>query len=378
MDSGIEQQEGAAPAVQPVLPFSMFGEISSFLHWASERWPALALYGLVMATMLWIDFIRLFDLPVSFISPGMLSALPILGLAVGVPVAGLMVWVACAAGALRLPVAPGGQSLMGWANETRSEDGGEKDQRFDVFNRWMILSVLQSVYWPIWFGLRYFTRAVPAGAVWPVACVISIVVAWFLFRPVFRVISPGRLPGVRYLVVFAFNVAFQTSIATFLVLPVLLGADTSKPFVLVFHAEAYLIILAGIGLSQLLTAKLFAQGWRHDLLKKVFVLVMGVLGFLLLFPDAGGTLAADRLRIQGPGHSTCMRLLFHSPAAAGTSLPVRDKANPDQSVALNFVTRLDDAYYVKVLPQGGATFVVPAVMVAGISACDAAAKANAQ
>lgn len=365
-----------AEAGDTLVPFSMFEEISSFLLWVSVRWPVLALYGLVMATMLWMDFIQLFDLPVSFISPGMLTALPILGLSVGVPVATLMVVVACTAAALWLPLTPGGLSLMAWTNTARTVEVEHGARPPDLFNRWLILSVLQAVYWPAWFGLRYLTTAIPADAVWPTGCVVSLAAGFWLFWPVFRAASPGVRPGGRYLSVFALNVLFQTSIATLLVVPVLAGAETNRPVVVAFHAEAYVFILIGIALSQLLTSKLFTRGWRHDLLKKGFVLVMGVLGFLLGFPGAGGTLAAYRLRIEGPGHSTCMRLQFQSAGPVSPPVVVLDKGNPARSIPLNFVTRLDDAYYVKVLPQQGPTFVVPAASVTGITACSAVAAAS--
>ncbi|URX62084.1 hypothetical protein KR767_18870 [Luteibacter anthropi] len=75
MDASSEPAPAADNTDGQALSFSLFEEISSFLLWASTRWPALALYGLVLATMLWTDFIQLFDLPVSFVSPGMLTAL---------------------------------------------------------------------------------------------------------------------------------------------------------------------------------------------------------------------------------------------------------------------------------------------------------------
>jgi hypothetical protein len=58
--------------------FDSFGEISDFLKWSQERVGPLTFVGLAIAALLWLDFLKFFSLPVSFLSLSSLSALPAL------------------------------------------------------------------------------------------------------------------------------------------------------------------------------------------------------------------------------------------------------------------------------------------------------------
>jgi hypothetical protein len=384
-----DQTSSASAPALPEPPFSAFDEVSSFLLWLSKRWPVLGLAGLVLATLLWMDFIRVFDLPVSFVSPGMLSALPILGLSVCVPVVGVMVVAALMAFALWRPIHANGPSLMAWyagrenaqkdtadgaiasVPEDESKEVRKKDATPDMFTRWMALCTCHAAYWIAYVGLVAIHVRVNATVVWGLGYAVPAVFAIVAFWPVFRAASPGHRPSSQYLLLFAGCSVMQTTLAGLLLLPLLSLTPNGQVFVLAYHLEAYFFAMVGLGIAQLITAKLVIRGWRRGLLKKVFLLVMGLLGILALFPDVGGQLASYRLRLNGPGRESCMVLTFRSGTTALETVPkqVVDPKLAGQSVSLNFVTRIDDMYYAKQLVLAGPTYLIPASSVGGVQSC---------
>ncbi len=157
-------------------PTSVSDEISRLLLWLTQRWAALALGGFVLATILWMDFLREFGLPVSFISPGLLSALPVLGLAVGVPVLVATLLSVLMAVALWTPIHKDGPSLVAWASAQKAggtdADGGQRgnrDVRPDLFNRWLALYFVHAGYWVCFVASAYWYFDRPSLSSWGLA-----------------------------------------------------------------------------------------------------------------------------------------------------------------------------------------------------------------
>jgi hypothetical protein len=382
----------AAPAADAGLtPAAVLDDVSSFLLWLSKRWPALGLAGLVMATMVWIDFIRLFDLPVSFVSPGVLSALPVVGLSVGVPVIAAMVGSAVTAFALWLPLVDGGPSLARWHTHGRNAEpvprAGQgvlpvhphevapelpkaQSQLPDLYIRWVVLCTLQAAYWISWIVLVANDVVIPMSLVLPIGYAGHVLAALLLFRPVFRAALPTRRPSIFYLGGFVVCSIVQTTTGFLLLLPVLGASENNQPLLLVYHGEAYFIAFTGLGLIQLLAARLIVRGWYLGLLKHLFLVAMPVMALVVFFPDVGGELVSYRLRIRAPDQAKCAVFSLRTdPAAVPLSPMVVNAKAPRWSVPLKFVTRLDDTYYVKEQPLSGPTMMVPVSMVTAIRGC---------
>jgi len=354
----------AKPMAEPATAFSIFDELSSFLLWLSKRWPGLGLGGLVLAMLLWIDFISLFDLPVSFISPGILSALPILGLSVGVPVVGAIVIAALMAFVLWQPLHKGGPSLV---TPVSTPDDGVK--RPDVFMRWLVLCLVHAFYWVGYLGIVSLHVKLSGEWVWLFGFLLPATYGFVSFWPVFRSASPTR-PSWLYLFLFAGCLASLTGFAGLLFLPLISAAGGTGSLGTIVHIEAYVAIMVGVALVQLVTAKLVMRGWRRGLLRKVFLFVMALLVPVLAFPGVGGQFASYRLRLSGPAHAPCMVLVFRQGQTVIDSVPqavVGDRAG--HSVPFEFVTRLDDQYYVKAHVFEGPTYAVPVSAVGGFEGC---------
>lgn len=354
----------AQPMAEPATPFSIFDELSSFLLWLSKRWPGLGLGGLVLAMLLWIDFISLFDLPVSFISPGILSALPILGLSVGVPVVGAIVIAALMAFVLWQPLHKGGPSLV---TPVSTPDDGVK--RPDVFMRWLVLCLVHAFYWVAYLGVVSLHFKPSGEWVWLLAFVLPGIYGFFSFWPVFRAASP-KYPSGWFIILFAGCLASLTAFSGLLFLPLVSAAGATGSLGTIVHLEAYVAIMVGVALVQLVTAKLVMRGWRRGLLRKVFLFVMALLVPVLAFPGVGGQFASYRLRLSGPAHAPCMVLVFRQGQTVTDSIPQAVVgAGAGHSVPFEFVTRLDDQYYVKAHVFEGPTFVVPVSAIGGFEAC---------
>jgi hypothetical protein len=363
--------EHVVPALAPqgdTPAFSLFDEASSFLLWLSKRWPALGVAGLIMAMLLWIDFIRFFDLPVSFISPSMLSALPILGLAVGVPIVAATLFVALMAFVLWQPLHEGAPSVVSWASAPGDAEGAGQDGRPDVFVRWIVLCVVHALYWVMYVALVMLHVKASGHWVWLLGLLLPEAFGFYIFWPVFRAASRRR-PSWRYLLLFGVAIAMQTVLAGLLFIPVLGSAQGTVNTVL--HLEGFFFIVVGIGFVQLVTAKLVMRGWRRGLTKKVFLSTTGLMVMLVAFPDIGGQVASYRLALTGPGHSACMVLVFRDGQSVTDTIArslIADVATR-HSVPFAFTVRLDDQYYVKERAQAGQTWVIPVASVAGFDAC---------
>lgn len=353
-------------------PPSVFDELSSFLLWLSKRWPGLGFAGLTLAMLLWVDFIRLFDLPVSFISPGLLPALPILGLAVGVPAAAGIVIAALMAFVLWQPLHPGGPSLVSAASlkEQDATAVSGRIRRPDPFMRWVMLLGVHALYWIAYVLLVAAGVEPQAGWVWALGLVIPGAYAYWSFWPVFRAATPTR-PSWGYLGFFTGSLFMQSAFAGLLFLPLVASAGGGGSWGMLAHMEGYFLMMVGVAFIQLVTAKLALRGWRRGLLRKVFLAVAVLLVPVLAYPDVGGTFASYRLRLSGPGHASCMVLVFRQGQSVDDAITasVLDGRDRHRSIALNFVARFDDQYYVKAQPYAGPTWLVPVSAVGGVESC---------
>src|ERR1700754_4664137 len=361
----VPSDDPVKPTEEPATPFSIFEELSSFLLWLSQRWPGLGLGGLVLAMLLWIDFISLFDLPVSFISPGILSALPILGLSVGVPVVAAIVIAALMAFVLWQPLHKGGPSLVSGGLVPDEDD----KKHPDVFMRWLVLCLVHAFYWVGYLGVVSLHFKPSGEWVWVLAFVLPGIYGFASFRPVFRAASPTR-PSWWFIILFAGCLASLTAFAGLLFLPLVSAAGGTGSLGTIVHIEAYVAIMVGVALVQLVTARLVMRGWRRGLLRKVFLFFMALLVPVLAFPGVGGQFASYRLRLSGPAHAACMVLVFRQGQAVTDSIPQAALGvGAGRSVPFEFVTRLDDQYYVKAHVFEGPTYVVPVAAVGGFEGC---------
>jgi hypothetical protein len=358
-------------------PVSAIEEISVFLLWLTQRWAALALGGLVLATVLWTDFLREFDLPVSFITPGLLSALPVLGLAVGLPVLVGTLFSVLMAVALWTPIHKDGPSLVAWASASKpalqpgeDTEGGRRAVGPDLFNRWISLCVVHAGYWVCYVGSVYWHFHLQSLTVWGLAYAVPMLVGLLLFRPVFRAASDTS-PSLSYLGVFCGCVAAQATLAGFLVVPHLASVGINDGIGVLLHLEMYVYVLIGVGIAQLFAAKFFLRGWRPGALKGLFIFTVAAVAVVMCIPGLGGQFVSYRLRLNGPGHQTCIVLTLRQGQLVAESLPpqVLPGGKGVRTVHLDFVTRLDDAYYVKPSAMSGPTYVVPANAVSGFESC---------
>ena len=380
-DSGTDTDKVTAKVRSAHDPFE---ELSKFLKWSAARATPLAFWGIAIATMLWLGFIKRYGLPVSFLSSGLLSGLPALFAVVTIIVVAMMGTALTPALALWTRVAEGGQSLatLIWTNPDAGK-GADIDSAVPcagpasareghvttLLRRWLTLNLAFALYWMGWFFLVSHYEDAPT---WPIAVLglfAPAMVALLIFRSLIRAAAGGRSWSFEFIWLFSIGAFWQSAIA-FLVMAILVktGKD-AQGWQRAIYIVAYPVAVGVIGLAQLVAARLAGDSEPGKTLRKALLVVMALVTCIAPIPSLGGVLAAYPLAQVVDG---CRVVVLNPPppGAATEASGTADHGASRLSNAWVFVSHIDDTYYLKTDPLAGTVYLIPASRVASVEACN--------
>lgn len=371
--------------------FDIFDEISDFLKWSQDRVGPLTFTGLAIAALLWLDFLKFFSLPVSFLSLSSLAAMPALFATVVFAVIVLVFDAIMPGFVLWTPLYPGGPclSLLGQQQQGSTPNTTivieKKIERQNLSAReankvrkklikcWVSVNLLIGMLWILWVASTLYPVITnPNWLVLP-NFALSIACGLLLFYFPIKKIAQEN-PSVPFLLRLSCAI-FAQSVVAFSILFVFLKTTTdTEIWTLISHAALYELVLFLLSLTQLLVAQRVALGPYPNMLKHVTLGVIVVMTFVAAMNPVGAMLASYPLRANAPDGGSCIVLtllpvqmsLPNSPTVYAT---VQDLNNPGHTVPLAFVTHLENTYYAKIDPLHGDVYPISDTLVGGIGSC---------
>lgn len=368
--------------------FDTFDEISDFLKWAQDRVGPLTFAGLAISALLWLDFLKVFSLPVSFLSVSSLSALPALFATVVFIVAAITINAVMPAFVLWTPLFSDGPSLASLSlqkrlptteNDTRREvqttasklsEAEAKKIRIKLVNRWISLGACIAILWTIWVASTFCPNNHVPGWMLLINLLLSICVGLSLFFPILKKVA-GERPSWSFMLQLSGAILAQ-SVVTFWILYIFLKTTTDIAFsTLALRAAAYIIVVFVITLVQLLAAQRVALGPYPNILKHSVLIAIAVLTMIVAIPPAGAMLASYPLRTTAPDGGSCvvLTLLPVQDNSSKTYATVQDISNPGHTVHFAFLTHLDDRYYAKIDSLKGIVYPIADSLVGSLDTC---------
>ncbi|AFC84729.1 hypothetical protein Fraau_0232 [Frateuria aurantia DSM 6220] len=371
---------------------SLFDEISDLLKWSQDRVGPLTFVGLSIAALLWLDFLKVFALPVGFLSSSSLAALPALFSVVVFLIIAMTLVICLPSMPLWMPLIEGGPSI-GTLGRGRFAAEAEKDGaasgfrqlpeteaavvRRRMLRQWLGFNGGVVMFSLLWVGSLFELSPRPTWFWWLGAVAIGvamalIMLAWQLKKKL------GRWPSIEFALILLGAGLVQGTISLFLIQVLLNVIALQSSRMLVVAAIIYLVVMALIILLQALVAMRIIKGMYRGGLKHVMVSVLLILVAVAAVPQAGARLVSYPLQLATVDGETCqvLTLLPLSSAAPSSYATVQDLNNPGHSVPLNFITHLDGMYYVRPDPWKGAVYAVPEASVGGIGPCRAREEAS--
>lgn len=366
---------------------SLFDEISDLLKWSQDRVGPLTFVGLSIAALLWLDFLKVFALPVGFLSSSSLAALPALFSVVVFLVIALTLVACLPSMPWWMPLIEGGPSI-GALGRGRFAAEAEKDGaasgfrqlpeteaavvRRRMLRQWFGFNGSIAICSLLWVSLLWVFGLHPTSY-WLVGTV-AIGVAVVLIRLAGPLkTSLGRWSSLGFAVIFFEAGLIQTVVSLSLIQLLLKAIPLEPPWRVAPALIIYLFVMALIILIQALVAIWIAKGMYRGGLKHVMASVLLILVVVAAVPQAGAWLASYPLQLAALDGETCqvLTLLPLSSAAPSSYATVQDLNNPGHSVPLNFITHLDGMYYVRQDPRKGTVYAVPEASIGGIGSCRA-------
>ncbi|MHC1481668.1 hypothetical protein ACYJW8_15595 [Frateuria aurantia] len=365
------------PAPSPTVAVGFFDELSELLKWSQERVGPLTFTGLAIAAWLWLDFLTYFRLPISFLSPSSLAALPALfGVAVFVVLYGVLL-VSLPSLALWTPLYEAGPSLISLGRHGPHKLAGEigpvlpsevsGSVRWTMLVRWLAFGGMMAVLCLAWVGWLALHHG--HGAVWPVLALSVFAGVLWLWLAVKKL--TGRYPSLSFACSYGAAICFQLA-ATLSIIAILLDGGLEPGFyVIAGKLMVYFLAIVVIWLLQALVALRIRDGLYPGFLKQLLLSAIGVMLVAAAVPRVGAIVVGYPLRLKGADGQSCVRLMLASDALKTVAVAplLLDTSRPGSTLNLNFAVHLDGSYWVKTDPPQGRVYSVPDAAVTGIVPC---------
>lgn len=365
---GSPDASAVGTVAQSKISFSIFDEISDCLKWAHDRAAPLTFVGLALANIFLLDFLIEFHIPISFFSPGLLTALPALFIMITF-VAILLVscWMMPAV-VLLAPVTKDGPSLIGSKLHLSCTEG-DGPNRPDAWRRWVWLTVAIGMLWICMFPVALYLPFVPPWGVLIVIVFLSLLFGWYLLRPI--MVATGSRPSQSFKILLFAAIVLQNCVVFGVLYTSLWFMQNAHGQSWVTGGMVYLITIMVVSGGQLVVAhQVDERPLYSGVLVHSIIIVMGLLGFIAIIPPVGGLVAAVPLKSFGSGMRSCVVLTLLPTEGDQRSITVpRDVKNPSQTIPMKFVVQLDGAYYLKTEPFADHVYLIPGKQVDGIKSC---------
>ncbi|HET6805997.1 MAG TPA: hypothetical protein VFH59_11215, partial [Frateuria sp.] len=201
----MEEQQGTVdqkPTAKPSPVEPVFG----LLEWLAKVSVPLGAMLLAVAALYWLEFIKLYALPVDFSSSGTLSGLPALA-AVIAALVGLMAMSALMPiMALVYPLDSEGHTLIHTHQMAAAGDSGTKWSG-SLGQRWIILAIALTVLWPLVVGALSLLPGIK-GFLWGFFGP-AMVVSYLFILPIYRRATTREWPPFDVTMIFISGVSTQ-------------------------------------------------------------------------------------------------------------------------------------------------------------------------
>lgn len=350
---------------------SVFQAISDLLEWLAKVWAPLGAFIIAIAAIYWLEFIRVYAVPVSFASSSVLTGLPAMAAAIAAMVGILTMFVLMPATLLWLSVDGDGKTLMDGHRNWQAEHppilrGIRRLSEWGLLGRWITAQIALGLLWAVVIAAGVLAKDINIGVFTMPATMVAIAGYWYLLRPI-RLRACGT-PTLDFRMMFCVLTGAQFLVA-FSVLYIALQTvpDSSAP-TLGLRAIFCLTALTLLSLAQLMVAKLVSNGWYPNAPKHIVLALVFITALPMAWPPFGGAMTAFALRTSASDGKSCVVLLASDSANQKIWHDVLDSKKSDQSVPLDFVTRLDDTYYIK-KTKASPTYPIPVSQTRGIASC---------
>ncbi|UGB44711.1 hypothetical protein LQ772_12005 [Frateuria edaphi] len=360
----MEEQQGTVDQ-KPTAKTSPVEPVFGLLEWLAKVSVPLGAMLLAVAALYWLEFIKLYALPVDFSSSGTLSGLPALAAVIAALVGLVAMSALMPIMALVYPLDSEGHTLahthqMAAAGDPGTKWGGSLGQR------WIILTVALTILWPLVIGALSLLPGIERF-LW-VLFGLAMVVSYLFILPIYRRATTRKWPPFDVTTIFISGVGTQLML-TFGVFYVAVKTLTdSRVFTLVAASVVYLAVCIALSAVQFIAAKKYVQGWSAQTPKWVVPAALVIMALPLAWPPLGGAIASFPFRVSPAGGGSCVTLVASNLGENTAWADITDKASPGHTLPLGFAARLDDAYYIK-LAKDRATYILPAAMVTKVDGC---------
>lgn len=350
---------------------SIFQSLSDLLEWLAKVWAPLGAFIIAIAAIYWLEFIRVYAVPVSFASSSVLTGLPAMAAAIAAMVGVLTIFVLMPAALLWLPVDSVGKTLMdghrSWRAEQRqARQGVRRLNGWDLPGRWLAAQFALGLLWTAVIAIGVVAKDVNVGVITVPATLIAILGYWCLLRPI-RLAACGK-PSLDFGILFCVLTGTQFLVVFGVIYVALQTAQDSAPLTLTLRALSCVIALTILSFAQLIVAKLVSNGWYPNAPKHIFLALLAVTALPTAWPPFGGAMIAFALHTSANDGKSCVVLLAADTANSKVWHDVLDAGKLDQSIPLNFAARLDDTFYVKPT-RVSQTYPIPVSQTRGVASC---------
>jgi hypothetical protein len=360
----MEEQQGTVDQ-KPTAKTSPVEPVFGLLDWLAKVSVPLGAMLLAVAALYWLEFIKLYALPVDFSSSGTLSGLPALA-AVIAALVGLMAMSALMPiMALVYPLDSEGHTLIHTHQMAAAGDSGTKWSG-SLGQRWIILTIALTILWPLVIGTLSLLPGIERFLL--VFFGLTMLVSYLFILPIYRRATTREWPPFDVTMIFISGVSTQLMLTFGVFYVAVKTLIDSEVFTLVVASVVYLAVCVALSAVQFIAAKKYVQGWSAQTPKWVVPAALVIMALPLAWPPLGGVIASYPFRVSPAGGGSCVTLVASNLGENTVWADITDKARPGHTLPLDFAARLDDAYYIK-LAKDTATHILPAAMVTKVDGC---------
>jgi hypothetical protein len=350
---------------------SVFQTISELLEWLAKVWAPLGAFIIAFAAIYWLEFIRVYAIPVSFASSSVLTGLPAIAAAIAAMVGVLTIFVLMPAALLWLPVDREGKTFLDghrhWQFMYPPMLGRIRRFRaWGLLGRWIAAQIALGLLWAAVIAVGVLAKSVNIGVITIPATMIAIAGYWFLLRPIR--LRTCEAPSLDFCVMFCVLTGAQFLVAFSVIYVALQTAPDSLPSTLVMRAAFCFVVLIMLGFAQLMVAKLVSNGWYPNASKHIVLALVVISALPTAWPPFGGAMTAFALQTAGSDGKSCVVLLASDTANPKIWHDVLDPKKAGRTIPLDFAVRLEDTYYIK-QTKASPTYPIPVSQTLRVTSC---------
>lgn len=348
--------------------------IFGLLDWLATVSVPIGATLLAIAALYWVEFIKLYALPVDFASSGTLSGLPALAAVIAALVGLLALSALMPMRALIYPFDSEGRTLIQAHQAAPKGETRPKRWGGSLAQRWITISIALVLLWPIVLVVTYYFPSTENSFL--VVFAVALIAAYLFILPVQRQVSLGKRASLDFVLNFIGGIGTQLllTFGVFFIAAKTLPDSSTLTMIVAF--VICMLICAAISGVQLIAAKIIASGWPNRTLRLIVPIAILTMALPLIYPPLGGAIASYPFRVTSAGKGSCVTLASSDLSEKSAWTDITDKARTGHTLPLSFAVRLSDSYYVK-LATDPTTYILPAAKVTEVGGCPKPARQQA-